>query len=210
MSHNIRYAVYPKNTKKSDIIAEIRDEVEHVDWEEGGTYSSSQMHWHDGKVYDTRDAAEDAIRGYDTGWYSDHAVLFHDTDGLERKTKRQETLESRLQAEKVKKNKYIEEHAIWNRKSDTITCPVCKSRINIDSYRTSLAHRRYAYGYDNGHMCPVCFGELWSQTTLKTVRQYDERIAKLEDELAAEKQKAKLKVAKKSPVRWLVKYEYHS
>lgn len=196
MAHDIEYWQYSKKTNKKDILSEIREYVEREDYDEGGTYSSSQMHWHDDVVYDSEDEARDAIDRMDNGWYDDHAVLFKDTSGLTKKTKRMDTIEARIKETKDKKADYIQKHQITNRTSDTITCPKCRSRISL------------AY-YHGTHYCPVCGAELYSQTVQNAIKRYDDKVAELEKEMQAEQKKAAQKVLSKAPVKWLVKFEFH-
>lgn len=196
MSHVVQYSIVDKNIDKNALIADICYEVEHEDWLEGGTYDAGQLTWHNDKIYDTEEEAREAIERFDNGWYDDHAVLFHDASGIAKKTKKIETLENRINNETAKKKAYIEQNAITNRKSASITCPTCNSRITLSYYRGT-------------HFCPVCRGELYSSTVLVRLKKFDEKIDELTKELKkAEREQAK-KNAAKAPVKWLVKYEYH-
>ena len=196
MGHVIQYAIMDKNGNKDALIADICYEVEHEDWQEGGTYNPRQLTWHDGKIYDTKEEAHQAIEQFDNGWYDDHAVLFRDTDTVTKKTKKIETLESRIAAEQDKKAAYISDHQITNRKSAFMTCPKCNSKIAL------------AY-YTGTHFCPVCGGDLYSNTVVMRLDKFDTKIKELKKELKKEEREQAKKNAAKAPIKWLVKYEYH-
>ena len=199
MGHVISYTVIAKGkTEKEDksnrckLLSEISNEAEHEDWEEGGGYETSQMHWHPDTMYKCREDAEDAIRELDNGWYDDHAVLFHDVDSV-KPSKKMETIQSRMESINKKQADYISKNHIKNHKSKFITCPKCGSKVNVEYVDTY---------YDQ---CPVCGCDLRSDTVKQTIERYAERINECKDQLRTEKKK----LASKAPVCWLVKYEYH-
>ena len=197
MGHIINKAVFSKDWAKAEIIAEISEEVE--DYGDAHMpYDASQMHWHETPVYRDREAAELAIKTFDNGLYDDHAVLFHDCDDA-LPTAEVERLEERIRAEKAKKLGYIDSHRVTNRKSDSVTCPKCKSRISLAFYREAKEPEFYK------GLCPVCQAELRPKSTLDRIRAYDAKIGELKKRLAVERRKG----SEKAPVKWLVKYEYH-
>lgn len=190
MGHCVNYIAVSKNSSRQAILDDIREEVMHNDWEEGGNYHEN-LKWHEKKIYRDKDEAFEAIRRFDNGWYSDHAVLFHDTDDL-KKTAKITKLEERIANEKQKLNDYTLKNKIANRKSDTITCPHCHSRIALAYYR----------GFSD---CPVCGTDMRSATVLERIDGYKKKIETLSKQLRDEK----IKACEKAPVKWLVKYEYH-
>lgn len=196
MGHRIQYIVADKNVNKKELLANICEEVEHEDWEEGGSYDPNQLKWHDGRIYDTKEEAHEAIERLDNGWYDDHAVLFRDSESIMKKTKRMETLEARIEAEYKKKSAYANDHKITNRKSAFLTCPHCNSKIALAYYRGT-------------HFCPVCGADLYSNTVIIRLDKFDTKIKELQNELEQEEREAAKRAAKKAPVKWLVKYEYH-
>ena len=205
MGHNINYMTADRNVKKNSVIAEINYEVEHVAWEEGGRYDGSQLTWHDGKVYPDYESARKAIEKLDNGWYDDHAVLFHDTHAVEQKpTKKLETLRKRLEDEKQKRDEYIASHRVTDRKSEFMGCPTCGSKINL---RYMAKNVRYGY---SDHLCPVCRGELRSKTVVDRIEKFEAKIEELKGQITDEEQNMSRKVSSKAPVKWLIKYEYHS
>lgn len=204
MGHNINYITADRNVKKSSVLAEIDYEVEHVDWEEGGRYHGN-LTWHDDKVYPDEAAAHKAIEEFDNGWYDDHAVLFHDTHAVEQKpTKKLETLRKRLENEKQKRDDYIASHRVTDRKSEFMGCPTCGSKINL-----RYMSKNVRYGYSD-HLCPVCRGELRSKTVVDRIEKFEAKIEELKGQIKDEEQSMSLKVSSKAPVKWLIKYEYHS
>lgn len=197
MGHNINHVVLPKDVDKGTFLAEVCEEVEHEDWEEGGSYGGpsslfNKSHWHDDKVYPNREAAEKAIDEFDKGWYDDHAVLFRDLDSL-KDTKGISNLRTHIDGIREKKAEYFSAHAPRERKSKLAACPRCGSKVSV----------QYVDGYD----CPVCrkSNAFMSPTVEAALARYDERIAKDERSIRELQEKH----AKRAPVCWLAKYEYH-
>lgn len=65
------------------------------------------------------------------------------------------------------------------------------------------------YGYAD-HLCPVCRGELRSKTVVDRIEKFEAKIEELKSQIKDEEQSMSLKVSSKAPVKWLIKYEYHS
>lgn len=188
MGHCIQYIVADKNTPKPSILSDIREEVMHEDWAEGGSYHG-RMTWHDNKVYGDYDEAVDAIDAFDNGWYDDHAVLFRDCGKQENATIRR--LQKQIEDTRKKMEDYIAANHIANRKSALIGCPHCASKLSRE--------------YLKGDYCPLCRTDLRSDTVLSRIQGYKDKIADWEKKIRAEKKK----LGEKAPVKWLVKYEYH-
>lgn len=73
MSHEKRYMIYHCSTSEKSILKDINGFA--YDPQESFGYHGD-MTFHKEPVYKTRTEAEEAIRKFDTGWYSDHAVRF--------------------------------------------------------------------------------------------------------------------------------------
>ena len=128
MGHAVNHITAERNVNRNQILAEIQFEVEHEDWQEGGSYHGN-LTWHDGKVYADKQEAYEAIDRFDNGWYSDHAVLFHDTEAV-KPTKTIENLEKRLKETHEARSAYITANMVTTRKSAYIGCPKCGSKLN--------------------------------------------------------------------------------
>ena len=193
MGHIINYKVCENTEKaKRQVLAEICQEVEYEDWQEGGAYHGN-LTWHDGKVYATRSEAEDAIERFDNGWYSDHAVLFKNPHKVA-STKRMDDLKRRVAETKKKKSDLLEQGHVRNKKSGYTGCPKCGSKV-------ANSYVKY------GNCCPVCGESLYSETVKSRVAAYDAKIKELESEHAQLWKKQAEKAA--GDICWLVKYEYH-
>lgn len=205
MGHVIEHHVLPKDCDRAMFIAQMDEQVSCEDRDEGGRYRASQLKWHENKVYDTREDAEKAIKRLDNGWYDDHAVLFRDTTGLDKTSKRLTTLEERLHKLQMDKAKYMSEHLAFSakRKSAFMSCKKCGSRINL-SY---MDNARLPLTKQDG--CPVCGETMTSQSVLDRIGSYDKRIADARKGIKAELRRIEARLAKKAKVCWLVKTEYH-
>lgn len=197
MGHCINHTVLDKNANRKAFLCELDEYVSQADWEEGGCYPASQLTWHDDRVYDSREEAEEAIRRFDTGFYSDHAVLFRDTDATEKPhTKQHDTLAKRIETLSKQRDEYIAANHADCRKSAYIGCPTCGSKLR----------REYLMGRDK---CPVCGGELRSETVMSRIASYDTRIKDAKKQLKALDRKQSKRASEHAPVKWLVKWEYH-
>ena len=83
-------------------------------------------------------------------------------------------------------------------------CPTCGSKINL---RYMAKNARYGYA---DHLCPVCRGELRSKTVVDRIEKFEAKIEELKSQIKDEEQNMSMKVSSKAPVKWLIKYEYHS
>ena len=75
MSHAIRYLEYHCSTSERSILNDISRFA--YDPEETSGYHGD-LTFHKDPVYKNREEAEAAIKKFDRGWYSDHAVRFRD------------------------------------------------------------------------------------------------------------------------------------
>lgn len=184
--HNIIYKIHPKNTTRETMLSVATK----IAREDGDGYSS-RFTLHSGVVYDCEDDAIEAIEGFDNGWYDDHAVLFRDLSTV-KKTREIENLEERLTKLREEKRAFEKDSSVSTRSSEFIGCPCCGSKLA----RTRL----------RSNTCPLCATDLRSETTLKRLSRYNERIKEVENKILEAKKKQK----NSAPVMWLQKIEYHS
>ena len=183
--HNIFYVKQPRNLTKSDMIRVA------VNYSREGDGYCSNLTLHENKIYDSRDQAQEAINGFDNGWYDDHAVLFRDLDSV-KESREIINIKERLKKTQVAKTEYIRANPVTNRSSEFIGCKNCGSKLS----RTHL----------RANNCPLCGNDLRSPTVLSRIKAYDAKIDKLQSELTA----AKLRQKDNADVCWLQKIEYHS
>ena len=110
------------------------------------------------------------------------------------KTKKMQSLEARLETTVETREQYKKDHHPCTFKAEFIGCPTCKSKIA----------KKYIKGYS--HSCPVCSGELWSETTQKKIAGYNEKIADIQKQIKAEERKAN---SKSKELAWYVEAELY-
>lgn len=185
--HNIHYCSDPENVDRGKVMAYITDYAER----DGDGYVGP-MHWHDEiPPLEDRAAAEAKIKELDKGWYDDHAVRYYDHSDA-KPTKKMGEIAQRRAETKEKMKQYAAAHSVRSFKADFVGCPNCGSK---------LARKRLT-----SERCPVCYTDLRSETTLKKLEEYGQKIERLDDQI--EQEKKKQKAARK--IMWLVKFEYHS
>ena len=190
MSHVIRHDVLPLKVDKRLYLSDISEEVFHEDRAEGGSYHGS-FQWVDSiEPFACEDDARAYLVKHFQG-YNDGAVRFYDVNDLI-DSKRVIQLKENLTALENRLKKFERDHNPRNRKSDSVTCQKCRSRISLFYYR-------------GDHSCPVCGGELYAQSTVSKIASYKARIKETEGKISEERKKR----AKKAPIKWLAKYEYH-
>lgn len=192
--HAINYIKAPRNVNKKQLLNQINDEV--IKEGDGGDYLSygklkDEKHWHENRIYRNEEEARKAINGYDNGWYDDHAVLFYDTESVEPSAKAKSIIQ-RIHGLQQKLEAFYKDSDVHNRKSDSITCRNCKSRIMLAYFRGRFR-------------CPVCGEDMRSESVLKRDAKLRADIDRAQRELVNERDSH----AGKAPVMWLVKYEYH-
>lgn len=187
MSHNIGYLTCTDPVNKASVIADIAEIAER----DGDGYAS-HMTWHDSvQPFETEEEAHEFIKAHDNGWYDDHAVRFYDYSKAQ-KTPKIAELEARANELMKAKMQYIKDHSVQRLQAKYIGCPKCGSRL-------SKSHLR-------GAKCPLCYTDLRSETTIKKIEWYEQKIEDCRKRQEAERMKQK----KSRRVMWLVKYEYHS
>lgn len=192
MSHNIKYYTYPQNCNKRAVEDEINAYVKRATWEEGGNGLPASIRWIDSNVYDSYEAAEQAIKSYDSGWYDQIAVLYKE---LPRSVtnKKIESLEERISETWKQLSALDKEVAVKTFKAQLVTCKGCNSKLNKD--------------YIKGNFCPLCRTDMRSETTQKRLAAMREKHKTLQNELLKEREAL---AAKKGTIKWLVKIEYHT
>ena len=107
-----------------------------------------------------------------------------------------------LRNAKVRRIGFLNEVAPWNRKSQTMTCKTCSTVLNVEDLK------RYCDGDGSnlvGHVCPHCSGWLLSPSNMVKLHTLDDRITKLEEQLAV------LDVTVPTDeLAWFVSYGYYA
>ena len=176
MGHMIDYFEFRKTKDLKEDKNTIYGEVS-----EWGEYESDARDYHGNlkfktdTVFDHREKAKEYLERYE-GKYADVAVIY-----------------------KEQRGEYKQKNLLGNRKSKTITCPKCKSVLNI-SYLTSYNEER--------HNCPLCAEELLSNTVVERKRKFLEDMSKINKEIKKEIEKENKK-QENFKLRWLVKAEVH-
>lgn len=115
-------------------------------------------------------------------------------------------LEKRIADEMGKIKDYKEKNSVKNRKSESVTCSTCGTKVKIKNL----------IKYRHGNNCPCCGFSLLSPTFHKTLRKYEENLDSLRKELKIEQKRiAQGEVrtqAKFKTTKWLafVAYDYHT
>lgn len=137
---------------------------------------------------DASDYLDEAVNS--VARYKDLAIPFH--DGRDATTsKKLEDVRSRIVKNENARNEYIAKNDIHNRKSKSVTCPCCDSRLTLSYLRIQK--------------CPLCGTDLRSPTVLNRIQKFADDDKKLRKMEADEERK----LSKKGPIKWLVKVEAH-
>ena len=192
MGHLIHYMDFPYKTSRKEMCRERAIFVEDNGARDGGHLMSSDSGFklHENIICDSYDDAIEKIQQLDNGWYDDHGVLYRSYQNV-KKTKQMLALKEKRQEVLQKASEYKKANDIHNRKSETITCPKCKSRL--------------ALAYFCGNNCPLCRTSLLSDTVKNRINAFDTKVKEIDKKYAAEEKKMK----DKAELRWLVKLEIH-
>ena len=190
--HNICFSIFPVERSEKY----ITDEVLRVVKLNGDHYGTESIKFIN-RMFDTREQAEEWIKGNDRGFYGGLAVKYHHFDREKiPASKKENQLQERIFEVRQKRDEYINANRVRDHKADFIGCKNCGSKLSRIYLR-------------NDH-CPVCETDLRSKTVLDRITGFDLKI----EELGKAKRAAELdnyaKNRGKSELRWLVKYEYHS
>lgn len=190
MMHELRILVV--NQKRS-----IRKEASewfaaHCEYATSSKDYSNRLDIHENKVFGSYKDASDFMDNNYVNWdYHDHAIPFHDDRNM-RPSKKAQDIRSRIKKNMDFRDDYIRKNKVQNRKSKSITCPCCDSRLTLS--------------YLRGQKCPLCDTDLRSPTVLSRIKKFDLDDKLLKQALNEENKKA----SKKAPIKWLVKVEAHS
>ena len=191
MGHEIGYNDYPGTMTQKEVFSRIAGFA--YDPNESSGYHGN-LTFHTNRVYQDYEAAEEAIKGFDTGWYSDHAVLYNDYREWQIEDNAKiKNLDARIARYRESKKKIFDDSNPRNQKARMISCKRCGSKFP----------KEYAYRAQ----CPVCNETLLSKTTQNRLTKIDENITECIQKKKEEKRRLAMK--KKPEVRWLVKYEFH-
>ena len=183
--HEIVHWTYDIKTNKQEILAEAS---EYADRNGDYTGQIEGIRYLD-NVYDSYEDAVKATESLDRGWYDNFAVKYRDVSSAS--SAKITDIQRRIKETKKKEADYIKAHDIHTFKSQFIGCKECGSKL-------SISHMR-------GNSCPLCSTDLRSETTLNTIKSYEEKIKTLQKQELTERKKQ----ASKSPLKWLVKFEFH-
>jgi len=185
--HNIHYWVYDGKCDRSKVLADIQRVAE----SDGDGYSGP-LKWHDEVLpLKNKEEAENWIRAHDKGWYDDHAVLFYDYSDA-KETKKMENLKKKGAELAERLVAFENEHSVRKFKAEYIGCSNCGSKV--------------AKKYLRSERCPVCGSDLRSESTLKKIKELNDKVIQTREEYRAEGEKQK----SRAKIKWLVKFEYHS
>lgn len=197
MGHMIGYFEFRKTKDLKEDKNTIYGEVS-----EWGECESDERDYHGNlkfktdTVFDNREKAKEYLERY-KGKYEDVAVIYKEFEDKE--TVKIKRLKEKVKTLAKQREEYKQKNLLGNRKSKTITCPKCKSVLNI-SYLTSCNEER--------HNCPLCAEELLSNTVVERKRKFLEDMSKINKEIKKEIEKENKK-QKNFKLRWLVKAEVH-
>ena len=151
MSHIHGYRTYPKDTPRKDITAiysnEWLDEYKRM----------PKISFRTDTVYPSLAEAKEAADKM--AWDSVVAVLYMAEGEPTSKARETQKRLDRLVGERAA---FIDSHHVWDRKSSSVSCIGCGSRLNID--------RLHDQGWDK---CPLCGTDLRSRTVLSRIERFD-------------------------------------
>ena len=187
MGHLIQYMSFSKNATKEEMYGARSVFIEDNGERDNGCLMSRDngftLH---NIICESYDEAVEKINQLDRGFYDDHGVMYKAYRG---ESKAMVTSRDKVRETRDKKAAYIKANRIQNRTSDTITCPKCRSRLNL--------------GYLEGQTCPLCRTDLRSNTVQSRIKAFDSKIKELD------RKYEELEKKQKYEVRWLVKLEIH-
>ena len=192
MGHYRTYQSFPRTASRKDIYEARSLVIEDEGARQHGHLLSSDNGFtlHDSMIYDSWEEAKEAIDRFDNGWYDDHGVLYRDYSSI-KPTKQMVALTDKKREWRDKRAAYAKDNDIHNRKSGSISCPNCKSRLTLSFF--------------TGNNCPVCGTELRSDTVMHRLSAFTAKIRDCDAKRAELEKKQK----EKAEVKWLVKLEFH-
>lgn len=152
MGHQIEYYSAKVTTEKNLKLFISRITGNAYDPRESGGYHGN-LTIHKEKVYKDYHEAIEAIKKYNSSWYSDHIVMYYDISAKGR---------AKVTEWEKKRDNFIETHSIHQRSSAYIGCPECGSKLYL--------------AYIKGEKCPLCNTDLRPQSTIEKIKWYDKKI----------------------------------
>lgn len=161
-----------------------------------GTYHGN-MKIFENKIFSCVEDADAFIERYsDAGDYRDCAVRYYDTIYVDsHPTKKLTNLMQQITKLQEAKKDFEKESRVQNRKSKSITCPKCGSRLSLD--------------YLKGNICPLCETDLRSDTVLSRLKSFDERIVQAKKQYRQALEEARKNCRNKNSILWRFKVEVH-
>ena len=151
MGHQIEYYSTKVTTEKNLKLFISRITGNAYDPRESGGYHGN-LTIHRNEIYKNYEEAVEAIKKYDSGWYSDHIVMYYDISAKGR---------AKVTEWEKKRDDFIETHSIHRRSSIYIGCPECGSKLYL--------------GYIKGEKCPLCNTDLRPKSTIEKIKWYDKK-----------------------------------
>lgn len=151
MGHQIEYYSTKVTTEKNLKLFISRITGNAYDPRESGGYHGN-LTIHRNEIYKNYEEAVEAIKKYDSGWYSDHIVMYYDISAKGR---------AKVTEWEKKRDDFIETHSIYRRSSTYIGCPECGSKLYL--------------GYIKGEKCPLCNTDLRPKSTIEKIKWYDKK-----------------------------------
>lgn len=188
MSHEKEVRIFPATKTQAAIQSELSLYVSYKCFEEGGHLGKIQ--WLEDTIYDSESDAREAIERLDNGDYDCLAVKFR--QGSKDGAKYRE-LQAKEGAAWKAFNDLCSQVPAKNFKAQFVGCRKCGSKLNKDYIRLNR--------------CPVCGGEMRSDTELKKIARLK---AKAEAASAAREAEERAQGRKSKNVFWAVKIEYHT
>lgn len=156
--------------------------------------------WKRNKVFDTYKDADEYLEQFD-GSYKNVAVLFHDARNAEPPKTALANVDKLLANANKSLESILDKAEPKNLKSAYKACPDCGSKLAVKFLKLN---RYYAT-----MTCPLCGASLLSESTVSRIKAAKKRIKEAEKHRADLFETAQRKAAKKAPIRWLIKTEYH-
>lgn len=188
MGHAIEFFSFPEKTNRKEMIGEINHYLN-----EEGAYLYNSIKFID-KTLPDYDSAVDYISSIDNGNYNQLAVKFVHFDMKTMTSKRLVDLESKYKEAQNNLRVFASKVVAKDFKSELVGCRHCGSKINKK--------------YLGSNYCPVCRGDMRSDTLLGRQKAMEEKVKKLEEQIRQER--INLANKKKSKdIWWVIKIEYH-
>lgn len=191
MGHEIMHWTYPYNYNKRDIVNEIDEYIKKKCWEEGSGGLYGSIRWIDETVYNSYNAAVEAINKMDRNNYDHLAVPYlelpHGTT-----SKKLEALKEKIRETYKQYNSLNGEIVVKSFKAQYVACKNCGSKLNKDHL--------------NSNFCPLCRNDMRSESIQSKIKSLYQKWQNLQIELRKEEETL---ATKKGIKKWVVKFEYH-